>query len=484
MFNWSCPITRFIIPMEILHVSAECYPVAKAGGLGDVVGALPKYQCEAGHIAKVVMPMYKTKFLNTHEWDVVHKGYTNLGNWWFIYTIIKERTGVLGFDLYQVDINGLLDREKIYGYDDDPARFVAFQIAVVDWIGAWKHHPDVIHVHDHQAALIPFMIKHCYRYQHLHGIPTVLTIHNAEYQGWLGWDKSYFIPAWDSWKSGLLEWNNSINSLACGIRCAWQVTTVSRSYLEELRWSANGLEALFEYEKGKCTGILNGIDVNVWDPETDSYIENHYNIKTKTEGKAKNKKILCEQFLLDEQKPLIAFIGRLVSEKGADLLPQAIGDSFYYIGRKMNFLILGSGSPVIEQNLERARTLTAGDCSIYIGYNEALSHLMYAGTDFILMPSRVEPCGLNQMYAMRYGTIPIVRSTGGLRDTVKDFGDPEGYGIRFNNAIIGDITHAIWRAVQLYSEPLQTDELRRRMMRLDFSWETSMKHYLDLYASL
>jgi starch synthase len=150
----------------------------------------------------------------------------------------------------------------------------------------------------------------------------------------------------------------------------------------------------------------------------------------------------------------------------------------------MNFLILGSGSPVIEQNLERARTLTAGDCSIYIGYNEALSHLMYAGTDFILMPSRVEPCGLNQMYAMRYGTIPIVRSTGGLRDTVKDFGDPEGYGIRFNNAIIGDITHAIWRAVQLYSEPLQMNELRRRMMRLDFSWETSMKHYLDLYASL
>ncbi len=470
--------------MEILHVSAECYPVAKAGGLGDVVGALPKYQHEAGQIAKVVMPMYKTKFLNTHEWDVVHKGYTNLGNWWFIYTIIKEKTNVLGFDLYQVDINGLLDREKIYGYDDDPERFVAFQIAVVDWIAAWKHHPDVIHVHDHQAALIPFMIRHCYRYQHLQGIPTVLTIHNAEYQGWLGWDKSYFIPAWDNWKSGLLEWNNSINSLACGVRCAWKVTTVSYSYLEELRWSANGLEALFEYEKGKCTGILNGIDLNVWDPETDSYIENHYSIKNKTEGKAKNKKLLCERFSLDEQKPLIAFIGRLVGEKGADLLPQAIGDSFYYIGRKMNFLILGSGSPIIEQNLERARTLSSGDCSIYIGYNESLSHLMYAGTDFILMPSRVEPCGLNQMYAMRYGTMPIVRSTGGLRDTVRDFGDPDGYGIRFNNPVIGDITHAIWRAVQLYADPLLMDEMRRRMMRLDFSWETSMKHYSDLYASL
>jgi len=470
--------------MEILHVSAECYPVAKAGGLGDVVGALPKYQQLAGHTAKVVMPMYRTKFLNTHEWDVVHKGYTNLGDWWFIYTIIKERNNSLGFDLYLVDINGLLDREKIYGYDDDPARFTAFQIAVADWLAAWKHRPDVVHVHDHQAALIPFMIKHCYRYQHLRDIPTVLTIHNAEYQGWLGWDKSYYIPAWDTWKSGLLEWKDSINSLACGIRCAWKVTTVSPSYLEELRWSANGLEALFEYEKGKCSGILNGIDTKVWDPETDSYLENHFSSKTRTEGKAVNKKLLCEHFSLDDKKPLIAFIGRLVGEKGADLLPQAIGDSFYYIGRKMNFLILGSGSPVIEQNLERVRTLGEGDCSIYIGYNEGLSHLIYAGADFILMPSRVEPCGLNQMYAMRYGTVPIVRSTGGLKDTVKDFGDPDGYGIRFNNPIVGDITQAVWRAVQLYNDPVMLDEMRRRMMRLDFSWEISMKHYLDLYSSL
>ena len=470
--------------MEILHVSAECYPVAKAGGLGDVVGALPKYQQAAGHTAKVVMPMYRTKFLNSHEWDVVHKGYTNLGDWWFIYTIIKERKNSLGFDLYLVDINGLLDREKIYGYDDDPARFMAFQIAVTDWLAAWKHRPDVIHVHDHQAALIPFMLKHCYRYQQLRDLPTVLTIHNAEYQGWLGWDKSYYIPAWDTWKSGLLEWNNSINSLACGIRCAWKVTTVSPSYLNELRWSANGLEALFEYEKGKCSGILNGIDTRVWDPETDGYLENHFNSKTRTEGKAINKKLLCEHFGLDEKKPLIAFIGRLVGEKGADLLPQAIGDSFYYIGRKMNFLILGSGSPVIEQNLEQVRTLGEGDCSIYIGYNEALSHLIYAGADFILMPSRVEPCGLNQMYAMRYGTVPIVRNTGGLKDTVKDFGDPDGYGIRFNNAIVGDITQAVWRAVQLYDDPVMLDELRRRMMRLDFSWEISMKHYLELYASL
>src|SRR5450631_3771917 len=372
--------------MEILHVSAECYPVAKAGGLGDVVGALPKYQTAAGHIAKVVMPMYRTKFLYSHEFDVVHKGYTNLGNWWFIYTIIKEKNNALGFDLYLVDINGLLDRDKIYGYDDDSERFIAFQIAVVDWLASWNHHPDVVHVHDHQAALIPFLFKYSLQYQHLKDIPTVLTIHNAQYQGWIGWDKSHYLPAWDSWKSGMLEWNRTINSLGSGIRCAWKVTTVSPGYLAELRQSANGLEALLEYERGKCSGILNGIDPVVWDPATDSYIKDHYNLDTAGDGKRRNKELLCERFGLDPKKPLITFIGRLVGEKGADLLPQAIEDSFYYIGRKMNFLILGSGFPSVEGRLLALKGFGRGDYDVFIGYDEGLSHLIYAGADFIMMP--------------------------------------------------------------------------------------------------
>ena len=470
--------------MEIVHVSAECYPVAKAGGLGDVVGALPKYQNQSGHIAKVVMPMYRTKFLIANEWQVVHKGYTNLGNWWFTYTIIKEKNNVLDFDLYLVDINGLLDREKIYGYDDDPERFTAFQICVVDWISAWEHRPDIIHVHDYHAGLIPFIIKHCFRYQHLQHIPTVLTIHNAQYQGWMGWDKSNFLPAWDPWKWGMLDWKNNINPLASGIKCAWKVTTVSWSYLDELRVAANGLEDLFEYERGKCIGILNGIDTHVWDPSTDKYIENHFSMVEADEGKLKSKKLLCETFDLDITKPLIVFIGRLVGEKGADLLPQAIGDSFYHIGRAMNFLILGSGFPEVETALESMKPVSQKDYNVYIGYNESLSHLMYAGADFILMPSRVEPCGLNQMYAMRYGTVPIVRNTGGLHDTVIDYGDEGGYGIRFTYAAVGDVTQAIWRAVKLYNDKEKLKETRERMMNLDFSWETSVKQYIDLYKSL
>lgn len=470
--------------MEIIHVSAECYPVAKAGGLGDVVGALPKYQNELGHIAKVVMPMYKTKFLNENLWDVVHKGRTNIGDYWFDYTVIKEQTNKLGFDLYLVDINGLLDREKVYGYDDDVQRFTAFQVSVVDWISVWAHHPDIIHVHDHHTGLIPFIIKHCYKYQHLHAIPSVLTIHNAQYQGTMGWDKSYFLPPWDSWKWGMLDWQNNINPLASGIKCAWKVTTVSMSYLEELRQAANGLEALFEYEKGKCVGILNGIDTDVWDPAKDSYLQDHYSAENAAEGKAKNKRALCERFNLDADKPLIVFIGRLVGEKGADILPSAISDSFYYVGRKMSFLILGSGFPEVESQLNALQSLAQNDYSVYIGYNESLSHLMYAGADFLLMPSRVEPCGLNQMYAMRYGTIPMVRRTGGLKDTVIDYGEPDGYGIQYNWAAVGDITHGIWRAVDLFRDEEKVHEVRQKMMGLDFSWQHSVKQYINLYEEL
>jgi starch synthase len=458
--------------------------VAKAGGLGDVAGALPLYLNKAGHLAKLVMPMYRTKYLYNHHWDVVHKGFSNLGNRWFEFTVIKESTNELGFDLYLLDINGLLDREKVYGYDDDTERFTAFQIAVLDWVTAWQHHPDVIHVHDHHTALIPFMMGNCYKYVPLRGIPTVLTIHNAEYQGWMGWDKSTYIPPWDMWNWGKLDWNNTINPLASGIKCANMVTTVSPTYLNELRTMSNGLEPLFEFERGKCVGILNGIDSHVWDPQTDKYLNYHYGVDDEEAGKAKNKMELCERFNLDFQKPLISFIGRLVGEKGADLLPWVISDSFRFIGRKMNFLVLGSGNYNTERDLEGLLHQASGDYNVYVGYNEALSHNIYAGSDFLLMPSRVEPCGLNQMYSMRYGTVPMVRRTGGLQDTVVDFEDPDGYGICYVNATAGDVCHAVWRATELYRDKKRMKTIRERMMQLDFDWKTSTQSYIEVYERL
>lgn len=467
--------------MEIIHVSAECYPVAKAGGLGDVVGALPKYQNKLGHFAKVVMPMYRTPFLNKNNFEVVHKGAFGMANYWLEYTVIKEETNVLGFDLYLIDIFGLLDREKVYGYDDDQERFMAFQIAVVDWLSKWQHHPDIVHVHDHQAALIPFMMQNCYAYRHLASIKTILTIHNAQYQGWMDWDQAHYLPDWDRWKSGMLEWNKMINPLASGIKCSAKVNTVSPGYLEELRREANGLEDLFEYERGKCYGILNGIDTEVWDPETDDFIAENYSIRNFKAKKKANKDILCEQFNLDPSKPLIVFIGRLVGEKAADLLPKVIGDCIYYMEGGMNFLVLGSGEKEVESRLTNMQSHFFGYYNSLIGYNEKLSHQMYAGADFLLMPSRVEPCGLNQMYALRYGTIPIVRRTGGLRDTVIDYGEQDGFGICFNEATIGDITNAVYRAVQLYSDKQRTNAIVKQIMQIDHSWEKSAEIYINLY---
>lgn len=467
--------------MEIVHLSAECYPVAKAGGLGDVVGALPKYQCKAGHIAKVVMPMYRTAFLYSHEWTVDFKGNANLANWYFDFTVIKEKHNTLGFDLYLIDINGLLDRQKIYGYDDDTERFTAFQIAALTWMKSWEHRPDVVHCHDYHTGLTPFIMRYAYDFKILSGIKTIFTIHNAQYQGWMTWDKSRFIPRWDLWKRGMLEWANNINPLASAVKCCDRVTTVSQSYLDELKYQSNGLEKLFEYERGKCVGILNGIDNEVWNPATDKYLQHHFTIRSVTGGKEKNKKLLCHRFGFDEQKPLIVFIGRLVGEKAAELLPDAIAGAIYQFGHTASYLILGSGEHQVEGRLTDMLMPFSGTYNAVIGYDETLSHLMYAGADFLLMPSRVEPCGLNQMYAMRYGTVPMVRSTGGLKDTVVDMGDPEGFGIRFDQATAGDIIYSIGRAIQVYQDKDFLRQMRERMMQIDHSWENTVQQYDEVY---
>lgn len=468
--------------MEIIHLSAECYPIAKAGGLGDVVGALPKYQNKAGHTAKVIMPMYKTKFLYENVFDVDAKGRANLGSWNFEYTIIKERTNKLGFDLYLVDINGLLDREKVYGYDDDTSRFLAFQIAALHWMNQWNHNPDIVHCHDHHTGLVPFMMQHCYQFKNkLSSVKTIFTIHNAQYQGWMGWNQSNLIPEWDLWKYGMLDWQDAINPLASAVKNAWKVTTVSQSYCNELRHNSNGLEALFEYEKGKCIGILNGIDNDVWNPKTDAYLQHHYTVKTVTKGKENNKKQLCEQFGLNSEVPLFVFIGRLVGEKAADIFPgfiQAIMHTHY---GQASFLFLGSGDPNVENQLKAFNGQFENFYYAEIGYNESLSHLMYAGADFLLMPSRVEPCGLNQLYALRYGTIPIVRSTGGLQDTVVDMGDFEGFGIRFNYATVQDLHYSTTRALDIFKNDKQIAWMRKFMMAINHSWENTVEAYDGVY---
>lgn len=469
--------------MEIYHISAECYPVAKVGGLADVVGALPKYQNNLGHNAKVVVPGYDNKFTNENEFDTVHQGKLKLGWFHFNYTVFREKTNKLGFELYLIAIPDLFDRPNIYSYDDDTERFTAFQIAFLNWLTETNQQPDILHCHDHHTGLIPFMAQNAFNYHHLKLTPTILTIHNGQYQGWFGFDKLHYLPEFHQSKLGFLEWNGTINPLASAIKCAWKITTVSPSYLDEISASANGLETLLRYERPKSLGILNGIDTEVWNPKTDEMLVSNYNLKNFKSGKYKNKQFICEQFNLDINKPLFTFIGRLVGEKGADLLPEISSTALSRNAGEINILILGSGDNQLENTLEGLKNFYPGNYNCYIGYNEKLAHIIYAGADFLLMPSRVEPCGLNQMYAMRYGTIPIVRRTGGLKDTVLDIGDG-GFGICHDQTSVYDVNHSITRAIDLFLDKEKFDFVKKTVMEIDHSWDKVAEEYIKIYLSL
>ncbi len=470
--------------MRIFHLSAECYPVAKVGGLADVVGALPKYQNLLGMQAAVVMPYYNRKFVQENEFETVFQSSTLLGIRRLYFEILKEKTDKLGFELYLVKIPGLIDRENIYSYPDETEQFIAFQIAFLDWISYSQQKPDLIHCHDHHSGLVPFLLYHSKLYTRLADTPTIFTIHNGQYHGAFGWDKLSYLPEIDLTKTGLLDWAGGINPLACAVKCCWRYTTVSPTYLEELTINSNGLEYLFYLEKAKGVGIINGIDTDIWDPKTDLMIAEKFSIKMQAKGKQANKEALCSRFNLSPDVPLVSFIGRLVIEKGADLLATAMEQSFNEHPGKFNFLVLGAGDKEMESELLQLKDFYPDQCTAFIGYDEALAHQVYAGSDFLLMPSRVEPCGLNQLYSLRYGTLPMVRSTGGLKDTVIDFGDEGGYGIRYNNASVEDICIAVSRALVLYDNTKHLQALRKLMMSLDFSWDRSAKEYINLYESL
>ncbi len=470
--------------MKVIHLSAECYPIAKIGGLGDVAGALPKYLNQAGVEAVVVMPFYERKFVQQNEFDTVFRANTVMGDRPFYFEILKEKTGKLGFDLYIIKIPGLLDRTEVYGYDDDIERFVAFQLAFLDWMLWSGEKTDVIHCHDHQTGLVPFLLYYSYRYKSLSNIRTVFTIHNGQYHGAFNWQRSYYLPDIDPWKTGLLDWKNGINPLASAVRCADAFTTVSPSYLKELSISSNGLEFLFELEKSRGTGIINGIDTDVWNPKTDPMITQKYTPKTVAVKKIKNKQLLCKEFGLAYDKPLFTFIGRLVVEKGADLLPEIFRLMLSDPENPVSILVLGSGDAETELELSALKEAFPGQYNALIGYDEELAHRIYAGADFILMPSRVEPCGLNQLYALRYGTIPVVNSTGGLKDTVIDISETGGYGIRCPEPTADAVFTGIKRAIELFKNTVELQLLYRKIMALDFSWNRSAQEYIHLYQNL
>lgn len=476
-------------PIRVLHVSAECYPAAKTGGLADVVGALPKYQQNSEVHSAVVIPKYDLPWINEQKWKEVYSGGVWMGYYDQPFKVFELEENTLGFPLFVTEIWGKFDRPGVYAdqhgnfYGDEAERFITFQKAVLRWLqNSESHRPDILHCHDHHTGLIPFMVKHTPEFQNLGYLPTVFTIHNGRYHGSFGWNARYLLPHFDDYLGGLLEWEGVINPLAAAIKTCWKLTTVSRAYLEELRSDSNGLEWLLQHESFKSVGILNGIDTKVWDPENDPLLQTNLK-KSIPYFKRENKNPLLETYNLEKGLPLIAFIGRFAIEKGADVLPDLVYRIFSQ-NYPLNMLILGSGDPPIQHGLNSMVPQFSGRFNTYIGYNEQLAHQIYAGADFLLMPSRVEPCGLNQMYALRYGTIPIVRRTGGLMDSVVDFGDPGGSGIMFNHVWTGDILHAISRAVELFANKKLFNKIVEHDMALDFSWDRSASEYQKIYKEL
>jgi len=468
--------------MRILQTSLECYPLAKVGGLADVVGSLPKYLNRLNCITEVIMPLYNNDKMNNLSYQEVYSGSLQVGWSRFDFAIKKILSDEFGFQIYVVDQKELLYRPEVYRYGDDTERFVTFQLAVLDWVTQLQVKPDVIHCHDHHTGLIPFLMQQADRYSNLIDIPTVLTIHNAQYQGWFSFEKLDYLPPFNMHHIGLLDWDQQINPLAAGIKCATRVTTVSPNYMEELQRHANGLESLLSHENAKCVGILNGIDHDTWNPETDDMVIENYTIESVVSGRKANKDWLCEQFGLDPEKPLFAFIGRLVYEKGADLLPDIVSETIN--NQAVTMMMLGSGDYHTESRLQEIREQFIYSYNTYIGYDERLSHIIYAGADFLLMPSRVEPCGLNQMYALRYGLIPVVCSIGGLKDTVIDIAEKNGFGICHDYVTIPEVCHAIARGVELYNNQENYREIQQDIMNIDNSWDHSAAQYIKLYKSL
>ncbi len=466
--------------MKIIHISAECYPIAKVGGLADVVGALPKYQNREEITSQVIMPFYNNRYTQEHRFKSIYKGTLNLGTESFKFKILILENEDLGFELYLVDIPELLFTDYVYS-ENDTKRFIAFQIAALDWILQNKQLPDIIHCHDHHTGLIPFMMSHANKYKKLKDTPSVFTIHNAQYQGWFSHDNIDLIPSFPLSHIGLLDWDNNINPLATAIKCSWRVTTVSPSYMEELKVKANGLESLINSETQKCVGILNGIDTKVWDPELDDMIEAKYGSEDCDSGKHVSKIWLCEEFGLNSEKPLFVFIGRLVEEKGADLFYEVFDKALKNLD--ISILLLGSGNKKVEQQMKQLTSKYPKMYNAFTGYDEALSHKMYAGADYLLMPSRVEPCGLNQMYSLRYGTIPIVNKIGGLKDTVVDISEG-GFGFLHTENTVRGIFNSIKRATQFYSDSSKIKETRKTIMQIDHSWDESAQQYINLYKSL
>ena len=464
--------------MKILFASAEVYPLAKVGGLGDVAGSLPAALRDLGHDVRIVMPRYGSVTATGKDLGTFAVGIGGADH-----EAKLRATKLDGVPVYLVDFSPLFDRPKVYEYPDDGQRFAFFAKAVLDLLPAAKFWPDVIHCNDWHTALAPAFLQSLAGDDPYRRIRSVLTIHNLQHQGLFGRDLFEWtgLPL-DMWNPEGVEFYGGFNFLKAGIVYADRVNTVSPTYAKEIQTPEQGygLDGLLRSRSAKLSGILNGIDYGVWNPAKDPHISQKYS-KSTLEKKAKNKAALQKEAGLPAEAtiPLLGIVSRVTEQKGFDILIPAIPD---LLNLGVQIVLLGTGEKVYEEPLAHFASARKGFVA-YLKYDESLAHRIYSGSDFFLMPSKFEPCGLGQEISLRYGTIPIVRATGGLADTVVDIeSDPKAAnGFRFSAYSPAAIVQAVARATAFYRQRGPWNSLRRLAMSQDLSWSRSGVEYVELY---
>ncbi len=482
--------------MKILQAAAEMVPFAKVGGLADMTGALPRVWKDAGHEVVPVLPLYG-------HIDVDKFGITKtdlvitvpLGYWTEYATVYTGTLPGTDVTVYFLRSAQYFDRPGIYGYhdgfEDNDRRFIFLSRAAFELARVLDFRPDVIHAHDYHTAPMMPMLKIHYRHDdHFAHTAGVFTIHNMAYQGvydpvlameLCGFDQGEFYAG--SW----FEHHGSFNAMKVGIMFADKITTVSPTYAQEIRWTPEGLglQEVLQTKGPHVIGILNGIDRSVWNPITDGQIPVNFGAEQLERKEASKRGLLMEMGLSLEEAsdtmPLVGMVSRLTEQKGLSLVEEVLEQ--FLAERRMRFIVLGSGERRFEDFFRSLRHSYPDVMLVGFGYNEPLSHRIQAGSDFYLMPSRFEPCGLTQMFAMSYGTIPIVRAVGGLNDSVMGY-DPiafTGNGIRFTRFDADDLRQALNAGLHLYKREPHWSSIRRNAMMTDFSIERTGQRYLEVF---
>ncbi len=479
--------------MKVTFVSSEIFPYAKTGGLADVSGSLPKALSKLDCNVKIFMPKYysidNSKFELQYNNDIGEFG-VQVGSHKRLARILNATLPGSMVEIYLIDCPHYFHRDSLYtdGCDEDE-RFIFFNKAVIEILKRINWIPDIIHCNDWQTGLIPLYIKNNFKTDGLFDSTAALfTIHNIEYQGLFSKhtlkhaniDDKLFYP------TGPVEFFEKVSFLKTGIVFSDVINTVSNTYAKELLTSefGAGMENILIERKNDFFGILNGANYTDWDPETDSCIPYKYSAKDLS-GKLKNKKYLSDRFKLifNQDLPLIGMVSRMVDQKGFDIF-QKIAEDLMKLDA--NWIILGSGESEYENMFRLLEEKYPSKVSVHIGYNDELSHLIEAAADIFLMPSHFEPCGLNQIYSLKYGTVPVVRKTGGLADTVFDWDDSKmttktGTGFLFKDYTGKALIESVNRALKTFRDKKSWDRIRKNGMVMDYSWNISAKEYLNLY---